>query len=164
MAWPQPRQLFLHRSLIAGNSDYAKGELPFKRKKGALIGFTPVSVADGTGPWPTISEDYEWQVLIPWGEPLQPYGPSFSWPPTAAQQEQQIGIGHDGMTFFPLSRKKAFDDDDYKRFRGSRKGNSHGLLAINHEFGRNPHVLGKSAPESLEDVRTSQHAHACICC
>ena len=30
---------------------------------------------------------------------------------------------------------------------------------MNHEFGRNSHVLGKSAPESLEDVRLSQNVH-----
>lgn len=33
------------------------------------------------------------------------------------------------------------------------------MLAVNHEFGTNSHVLGKSMPESLEDVRVSQHAH-----
>lgn len=146
--------------------DYEKGEYPFKRKKGALVGFTPVAVADGTGPWPTISEDYEWKVLIPWGEPLQPFGPSFNWPPNSADQEQQIGIGHDGMTYFPINNKHdddheyEYDDDDkYGRRGNKRKGNKHGLIAINHEFGRNSHVLGKSAPENLEDVRTSQHAH-----
>lgn len=143
---------------LASNYGGTAGKLPFKRKKGALVGFAPVAVADGTGPWPTISEDYEWQVLIPWGEPLQPHGPSFSWPPNSFQQEQQIGIGHDGMTYFPITNKD--NDDDYnKKHRSHRAGNSHGVIAINHEFGRNTHVLGKSAPESLEDVLTSQHAH-----
>ena len=33
------------------------------------------------------------------------------------------------------------------------------MLCINHEFGRTSHVLGKPAPESLEDVRVMQHAH-----
>lgn len=47
------------------------------------------------------------------------------------------------MTFFPMKNHK----------------NSHGLLAINHEYGCNKHVLGKSAPDSLEDVRVSQYAH-----
>ena len=111
-----------------------------------LVNFTPVAVADGNGPWPTISPDYQWEVLIPWGEPLQPGGPAYQWPPTAADQAQQIGIGHDGMTYFPL--------------RGNiTNPNGRGMLAINHEFGRNPHVLGKDNPESLEDVRVSQHAH-----
>lgn len=111
------------------------------RKQG-LINFPPVAVTDGNGPWPVISSDYEFDVLIPWGEPLQPGGPEFSYPPTSYDQASQIGIGHDGMHFFPLN--------------GSSE---HGMLAINHEFGRNQHVLGKAQPESLEDVLASQHAH-----
>jgi len=110
-----------------------------------LIAFEPVAVADGSGPVPAISADYEYQVLIPWGTPLQPDGPTFRYPPNAADQAQQIGIGHDGMAFFPLNDHGA--------------GSHHGVLAINHEFGTNKHVLGKKTPESLEDVRTSQHAH-----
>ena len=111
--------------------------------RGRLIGFEPVSVADGSGPWPAISQDYRFEVLIPWGEPLEPQGPAFRYPPNAADQAVQVGIGHDGMWFFP------FADG----------GSEHGLLAVNHEFGRNRHVLGKSRPDSLADVRVSQHAH-----
>jgi len=123
---------------IANGANKAKGKF---RKKG-LINFAPVMVADGSGPWPMVSPDYHFDVLIPWGESLQPGGPSFSYPPTAFEQANQIGIGHDGMWFFPIN--------------GS---STHGMLAINHEFGRNQHVLGKSNPSSLEDVRISQHAH-----
>ncbi|ALP52743.1 phosphatase [Candidatus Tenderia electrophaga] len=115
---------------------------------GPLMDFTPVPVAEGSGPWPSISPDYEFDVLIPWGEPLEPGGPAFSYPPTAADQAQQIGIGHDGMSYFPLRHGKF-----------GRGGDDHGLLCINHEFGGNRHVLGKPAPTSLEDVRVSQHAH-----
>lgn len=111
------------------------------RKKG-LINFAPVTLAEGNGSWPAISSDYDFDVLIPWGEPLQPGGPEFNYPPTATDQANQVGIGHDGMHFFPVN--------------GSSE---HGVLAINHEFGSNSHVLGKPAPESLEDVRVSQHAH-----
>jgi len=118
--------------------DAATGQL----RKNGLINFTPVTVADGNGPWPTISGEYEFDILIPWGEPLQPGGPEFSYPTTAYDQASQIGIGHDGMHFFPVN--------------GSSE---HGMLAINHEFGRNQHVLGKANPESLEDVLISQHAH-----
>lgn len=117
-------------------------------KMSPVIDFTPVAVADGGGAWPTISEDYQFDVLIPWGEPLQPGGPEFSYPPTAEDQAKQIGIGHDGMHFFPIRRGKF-----------ARGGNKRGMLVINHEFGSNGHVLGKPLPESLEDVRVSQHAH-----
>ena len=120
-------------------------------RRSPLFDFTSVSVADGTGPWPAISSDYEWDVLIPWGEPLEPGGPAFSWPPTAAAQAEQVGIGHDGMWFFPFR----------KRNSGGKHFNSnlHGLLVVNNEFGGNFHILGKDAPESLSDVRVSQHAH-----
>lgn len=113
-----------------------------------LITFRPVAPADGKGPVPTISDDYEFQVLIPWGDPLQPGGPAFRYPPASDDQAEQIGIGHDGMTYFPL-----------KSGRFGRGGNEHGMLAINHEFGSNTHLLGKPLPENLDDVRTSQLAH-----
>jgi len=122
------------------------GRYSYYYKKGA-INFSPVPVAQGNGPTPTISDDYQFDVLIPWGEPLEPNGPNYSYPPTASDQAEQIGIGHDGMTFFP------------RRYRNSRKSNRIGMLAINHEFGRTDHVLGKPLPESLQDVRTMQHAH-----
>ncbi len=156
---------FISPSVLAGNYSYRMGELhhkhKFKRKRGALVGFTPVAVADGNGPMPTISEDYEYQVIIPWGEPIQPYGPAFNYPPSADDQAQQIGIGHDGMTYFPLKGRRRHGGHHKHSWGRKRRysGNNRGLLAINHEFGRNTHVLGKAAPESLEDVRVSQHAH-----
>jgi hypothetical protein len=117
----------------------------------SLLNFAAVSVAEGSGPWPAISPEYEWDVLIPWGEPLEPGGPAFNWPPTAAAQAEQVGIGHDGMWFFPFRKRNSSG----KRFDSNR----HGLLVVNNEFGSNSHVLGKSDPESLSDVRVSQHAH-----
>ncbi len=123
-----------------------------------LINFAPVPLALGNGAVPTISDDYQFDVLIPWGDPIEPGGPEFSWPPTAQDQARQIGIGHDGMWYFPLQPKKnksAWDAGDNK----FKRGNTHGMLVINHEFGQNTHVLGKEMPESLEEVRVSQHAH-----
>lgn len=111
-----------------------------------LIDFDPVPVANGGGPTPNISPDYEFQVLLPWGTPLQPDGPAHNHPPKAEDQAQQIGIGHDGMTYFPITD-------------GGAGGNDHGVLALNHEFGSNFHVLGKESPETGEEVLVSQHAH-----
>ncbi len=109
------------------------------------IGFTPVANADAVGPEPSVSPDYEWQVLIPWGTSLQPGGPE--WPAkTAAEAEEQIGIGHDGMWYF-----------------ADRKNPNRGVLCINHEFGRTSHVLGKPAPETLEEVRIMQAVHGVSC-
>lgn len=116
----------------------------------SLVNFTPVTVANGGGAWPTISDDYQFEVLIPWGEPLLPGAPAFQYPPKAADQAKQIGIGHDGMAFFPARAGRG---------RFSYQSSHRGLLCINHEYGTNPHVLGKPMPESLADVRVSQHAH-----
>ena len=133
-----------------------------RRWRKPLINFTPVPLASAVGPVPSISADYELDILIPWGEPLEAGGPASSYPPNAADQALQIGIGHDGMWFFPLEDRKLHDGDfdDRGRFRGRHfHGNSRGMLVVNHEFGTNQHVLGKLLPTSLEDVRVSQHAH-----
>jgi secreted PhoX family phosphatase len=138
-------------SFLAGSGLAAahQGHEAPKGRPRRLINFTPVAVADARGPWPVISPEYQFEVLIPWGTPIQPDGPAFNWPPSAADQAEQVGIGHDGMHYFPLARGKF----------GRGDGNEHGMLAVNMEFGGNQHILGKPAPESLEDVRVSQHAH-----
>ena len=121
---------------------------------GNLINFTPVSIDDYTAQSagatiPVISPDYEYQPLIPWGTPIKPNVPAYTGDPNTRpsswEQENQIGIGHDGMWLFAENGTS----------------NNGGMLCINHEFGTNPHVLGKSFPESLEDVRVSQAAHGC---
>lgn len=146
-------------SFVAAPSLASAGHRHWPERK-PLIGFTPVALEDGSGAMPSISADYEYDVMIPWGEPLEPSGPAFSWPPKAADQAKQIGIGHDGMAYFPIDQKEwALFGNKFNRGNKHRRGNRHGMLAINHEFGGNHHVLGKSAPESLEEVRTSQHAH-----
>ncbi|PSN17173.1 phosphatase, partial [filamentous cyanobacterium CCP5] len=89
---------------------------------------------------------YQFDTLIPWGTPIQPGGPSYDGTgerPTADEQLEQTGLGHDGMWFFPMGR-----------------GNDEGMLAINHEYGTNFHVFGEDRePISLEEVRRSQHVH-----
>jgi len=126
-----------------------------KGRRSRLMKFTPVTLADAAasdGTMPLISPDYDYDVLIPWCEPIEPKGPAAQVPPvSAADQARQIGIGHDGMAFFPFPEDKK-----------SNKTNRRGMLAINHEFGGNKHVFGdltKSDPANLEDVRISQHAH-----
>ncbi|MCZ8131409.1 MAG: PhoX family phosphatase [Steroidobacteraceae bacterium] len=114
-----------------------------------LLGFHPVRRADARGPMPAISPDYRYETLVSWGDrvrpgsSVRPYDGDPSRRPTAAEQEELVGIGHDGMTFFP------------KAGAAGREG----TLCLNHEYGTNPHVLGKPWPQSLEDVRLSQHAH-----
>jgi len=135
---------------------------PWRRKhKRDLVGFKPLSISEASldNSVPSIADEYEYQVLIPWGTPIEPgatteYNGDPDARPTAEQAAQQIGIGHDGMWFFPQ------DKDFYKyRHYGYHQDSNKGMLCINHEFGRNSHVLGKDAPESLEDVRLSQNVH-----
>ena len=114
-----------------------------------LMQFSALKIADAVvnPAVPSISDDYTYQALIPWGTSFLPGGPEYTGDPnrrpTAAEQANQVGIGHDGIWFFGKDGIS----------------NTEGMLCVNHEFGRNSHVLGKDAPESLEDVRLSQHAH-----
>lgn len=110
------------------------------RPPSPLMDFEPIPL--GFGPEPSISPDYRYDVMAPWGTPLSTAAPDWNYPPTAEAQAQQVGIGHDGMWYFPARRN----------------GNRGGLLCINHEFGRNSHVYGKPGPESLDDVRAMQNA------
>lgn len=114
--------------------------------RAGLTDFRPVTRSQANRRTPYISPDYRFQVILPWGEPIKPDGPAFEFPSNATDQESQIGIGHDGLWYFP-------DRDSVDL------GNRRGLLAINHEFGTNLHVFGNGDPESLDDVRLSQHAH-----
>jgi secreted PhoX family phosphatase len=100
---------------------------------GKLMNFTPVPLASGGGKTPRVSPEYNYDVLIPYGSPIAP------------NSVQAVGIGHDGMWYFPIGSGDA--------------GNRHGLLVINHEYGDNIVVLGKNTPSSLEDVRYSQYMH-----
>lgn len=117
--------------------------------RSSLLSFTPVKTAEILADVriPRIAAEYQYDVLIPWGTPLQPGGAEYKGDPnsrpTATQQTQQVGIGHDGMWFFAKNETS----------------NTEGMLCVNHEYGTNPHILGKAAPTSLEDVRLSQHAH-----
>ncbi|MFY0678323.1 MAG: PhoX family phosphatase [Neptuniibacter sp.] len=142
---------FMTPAVFAGNKFSGNYLNPKGNSAGSeLMGFQPVPVAQGSGPMPAISSDYEYQTLIPWGTPIEsgitPYNGDPLTRPSAADQAKMIGIGHDGMWFLPARTK-------------GKLSNDLGVLCINHEFGRNSHVLGKDAPESLEDVQLSQHAH-----
>lgn len=138
------------------------------RRGGELMGFTPVAVADGGGIDPQISVEYDFDVILPWGDPIEPGGPGFQLPVDPEAQTQQIGIGHDGMWFFPIrnprGRRYGWDDGNdmnpwNDRRLGMGPGNFHGVLCLNLEFGTNFHVLRKAVPANLDEVRASQHAH-----
>ena len=82
------------------------------------IGFksVPVSTADTL----TVPDGYTAVAAFMWGEPVGVPGRMPVWKPdasnSAADQEVQIGMHHDGMHYFPLDASKR------------------GLLAVNHEY------------------------------
>ncbi len=131
-----------------------------KHKKHDLVGFEPVAISDVIDTtMPTISDDYEYDVLIPWGTPIEPgitneYKGDPLNRPSSAEAALQTGLGHDGMWFFPMDQHHA----TYFGHKYHRR-NDVGMLCINHEYGTNFHALGKSMPESIEDVRLSQNIH-----
>lgn len=109
-----------------------------------LLGFK--SVATTTADTITVPEGYDAQVIAPWGEPVGLAGlsPAFRFDASnsAAEQELQMGMHHDGMHYY------------------AKDGNQGGLLAINHEYTDDGllHTDGL-ATWSAEKVRKSQAAH-----
>ncbi len=163
-------------SFFSPTPGYGQAYEPGKpwKKASSLLNFAPLTeqeVAAAGGRTVTISADYEYDVLIPWGTPIDPnsgVAPYMGDPnsrPTADEQAQMAGIGHDGMFFYPSNLRKVHEVEMRRRrmfpprVRNRILDSRGGYLCVNHEFGRNTHVLGKSQPESLEDVRLSQNAH-----
>lgn len=125
-----------------------------------LVGFKPVAIADVTdSTMPTISSDYQYQVLIPWGTPIEPgitreYLGDPNSRPSSQQAALQTGLGHDGMWFFPSDTARSVIYGKHYQMSCDE-----GMLCINHEYGSNIQALGKESPENLEDVRLSQNIH-----
>lgn len=78
-------------TVLADNKGFMKSEALFKRKKGELIGFKPVKAGDGNGPMPSISEDYKYQVLIPWVEPIRLMVQLLNGPPFQVIRNNKLG-------------------------------------------------------------------------
>jgi uncharacterized protein len=114
---------------------------------GPLLGFksVPVSAADGI----SVPEGYVTQVIAAWGEPVGLSGdnPTFKFDAgnTAAEQEAQMGMHHDGIHFFrhPLV-----------------EGSQAGLLVMNHEYADDGllHPDGMTTWNAAK-VRKAQAAH-----
>jgi uncharacterized protein len=112
-----------------------------------LIGFTGVPIS--TDDTVVVPEGYVADVLYAWGDPISD-GPAFKPDATnsAAEQEKQAGMHHDGIHFFPL--------DDSSRKRRTRRG----LLAMNHEYTDDGLLhVGGMVPWTADKVRKSQAAH-----
>ena len=93
-----------------------------------------------------VPEGYTAQVLAPWGEAVGVAGRMPAWLPdgsnSAADQEVQIGMHHDGIHFVPLA------------------GSQRGLLAMNHEY-TDDGLLHPDGMKtwSAEKVKKAQAAH-----
>ena len=93
-----------------------------------------------------VPEGYVAQVIAPWGDPVGVPGRLPAWAPdartSAADQEVQMGMHHDGIDYFPLD--------------GSRRG----VLAMNHEYIDDGllHTDGLKT-WSAEKVKKAQAAH-----
>jgi secreted PhoX family phosphatase len=111
---------------------------------GPLLGFksVPVSTVDTV----TVPEGYSAQVIARWGEPagLSGENAAFRWDAsnTAAEQEAQLGMHHDGIHFYPQG------------------GSTAGLLVMNHEYVDEGLLFADGfANWSREKVRKAQAAH-----
>lgn len=86
------------------------------------LGFEPVAPTDANQV--TVPAGYTATVFLPWGTPVTGSYPDFDLQAnnTGEQQEQQVGMHHDGMHYFPIDVNEG--------------GNSstEGLLVINHEY------------------------------
>ena len=102
----------------------------------------PVSTADTI----TVPEGYSYQVIAPWGEAVGVSGenPAFKMDAsnTAAEQEVQMGMHHDGIHFYP------------------QNGSTSGLLVMNHEYSDDGllHTDGMTT-WTAQKVRKAQAAH-----
>lgn len=104
----------------------------------------PTSRADNV----TVPDGYAAQPLVPWGAPIVPSGPAFlsDATNTAEDQEQQLGMGHDGISYFPLG--------------ADRNSSTTGLLAINHEYTIGAQLFPDGVEEWTEEkTKKEQAAH-----
>jgi len=113
------------------------------RGRRAPLGFA--SIAADTTDEISLPTGYSSSILIPWGEPI--LAPFPAWVPdasnSAADQAKQLGMGHDGMHFFPID--------------GSSE---HGLLVLNHEFTIDSQLfVDGTANWDADKTAKSQNAH-----
>ena len=116
---------------------------------GPVLGFKSVPV--GTNDAVSVPEGYEVQVMARWGDPVGLSGesPAFKGDAsnTAAEQEAQFGMHHDGIHYFPI------------------QGAASGLLVMNHEY-VDDGLLHRDglANWNAEKVRKAQAAHGVSVC
>jgi uncharacterized protein len=95
---------------------WATGTMAPASPVGHLIGFESVPLPTVAQKTVTVAPGYTALVLLAWGDPISD-GPAFvaDASQTWVEQEQQAGMHHDGIAFFPINHQR-------------------GLLCINHEY------------------------------
>ncbi|MBD2728762.1 PhoX family phosphatase [Nostoc sp. FACHB-892] len=114
----------------------------------------------------SVPEGYTAKVLIAWGDPIAPGGPT--WLPDvsqdAAAQEKQFGMHNDGMHYFPLQPGNVVGRTVSSQARSLRgfvnQPINTGLLCVNHEYTQESilHPDGLDVV-TIAKVRKSQAAH-----
>ncbi|MEZ0388008.1 MAG: PhoX family phosphatase [Verrucomicrobium sp.] len=141
------RRDFVRMGLGSLAVGFFAGEAPSKESETSLFSFQSVPVsADDTV---NVPNQYVPKVLYAWGDPVNGEGPAFNPDAknSAEEQEQQAGMGHDGMQWFPWPG----DLDD----RSDR-----GLLVMNHEYTDQGLLFNDGLePMTGDKVRKSQAAH-----
>lgn len=148
LAISQGRRRLIQGGIAAVAAAFAgamPGRVALAAAPGPILGFQGVPVAADDAVH--VAPGYVAEVLYAWGDPVSA-GPAFSpdGANSAADQERQAGMHHDGMHYFPLP---AAD--------GAR---NRGLLAMNHEYADDGllHADGMRT-WSAEKVRKCQAAH-----
>jgi len=139
--------------IIQAAEPAAKGLKDFPLKRRSRLPFIPVDVtrADTI----TVPRGYTATTFIPWGTPITGRYPAYleDASNSADDQEQQVGMHHDGMHFFPMNAKLGGQQSD------------HGLLVLNHEYIDAPllHPNGPSVSDgkrvNVDEVRKEINAH-----
>ncbi|WP_372966041.1 PhoX family phosphatase [Marinobacter sp.] len=88
----------------------------------ASLGFKAVPVSSANQV--VVPEGYSAEPFLPWGTPITGSYPEYKpdGTNTGAEQEQQVGMHHDGLHFFPIDVK------------AGGASSSEGLLVMNHEY------------------------------
>ncbi|GGY75323.1 PhoX family protein [Marinobacter zhanjiangensis] len=102
------------------------------------LGFEPVAPTDANQI--TVPAGYTATVFLPWGTPVTGAYPDFDLQAnnTGEQQEQQVGMHHDGMHYFPIDVNEG----------GS--SSTEGLLVVNHEY-IDQNAAHPNGPTTLEN-------------
>ncbi|BAY66599.1 twin-arginine translocation pathway signal [Calothrix brevissima NIES-22] len=114
----------------------------------------------------SVPQGYTAKVLVAWGDPIAPGGPTWLADASqdAAAQQKQFGMHADGMHYFPLSPGNVVGRTVSSQARSLRgfinQPINNGLLCVNHEYTEESilHPDGLD-PVSIAKVRKSQAAH-----